>query len=95
MREIEEIITLRDMASPELERIAAQAQELGRPMEQASKGYTLDRCPACHQLLVTCLGCGRHRGAWKDPTSRAHYCSDRCRATAKQRRHRRRALTQA
>ena len=51
----------------------------------------LDRCSACHQLLVTCLGCGRPRGAWKDPTSRADYCSDRCRARTKKRRHRARA----
>ncbi len=58
-------------------------------------GSTFDRCPTCYQLLVTCLGCGRHRGAWKDPTSRADYCSPRCRATAKMRRHRRRTLTQA
>jgi hypothetical protein len=55
---------------------------------------SLDRCPTCHQLLVTCLGCGRHRGAWKDPTSRSDYCSARCRATAKKRRHRGRNLTQ-
>lgn len=51
----------------------------------------IDCCPTCHQLLVTCLGCGRQRGAWTDPTSRADYCSPRCRATTKKRRHRARA----
>lgn len=51
---------------------------------------TPDRCPTCHQMLVTCLGCGRHRGVWKDPISRSDYCSPRCRATTKKRRHRRR-----
>ena len=48
----------------------------------------LDRCPACHQLLFACAGCGRPRGEWVDPASRADYCSDRCRATTKKRRHR-------
>lgn len=93
MKEIEKVITWRRLSS---KRIAEQAQALGRAIADGkttteSLVRTLDLCPACHQLLVTCLGCGRHRGAWKDPASRADYCSERCRARTKKRRHRARA----
>lgn len=55
----------------------------------------LNLCPACHQPLVSCLGCGRMRGAWKDPTSLARYCSPKCKARIKKRRHRQNAAKES
>ena len=60
-------------------------------VDEAIREGRLNLCPSCRQPLVSCLACKRPRGAWPDPTSGANYCSDRCKARSKKRRHRARA----
>ncbi len=61
------------------------------PAEAVPGEPTLDRCPTCGQLLVLCIGCDKPRSEWDDPSRPAIYCSARCKATTKKRRHRRRS----